>query len=100
MLAPPWCQAFFAFARARCCGTVRRRGGLETREKLAPADLLDSTKLIPEELAPVRAIGRMQLNRTPEQRRHRDRPVAFHTSNLVPGIDVSADPLAQGRFRT
>ena len=61
-------------------------------------DILDATKLIPEELVPVRPIGKMQLNRNPDNYFAETEQVAFHTGNLVPGIDVSDDPLLQGRM--
>jgi catalase len=61
-------------------------------------DLLDATKLIPEELVPVRPIGKMTLNRNPDNYFAETEQVAFHTGNLVPGIDVTDDPLLQGRM--
>jgi catalase len=61
-------------------------------------DILDSTKLIPEELVPVQRIGKMTLNRNPDNYFAETEQVAFHTGNLVPGIDVSDDPLLQGRM--
>jgi catalase len=61
-------------------------------------DLLDSTKLIPEELVPVRRIGRMTLNRNPDNFHAETEQVAFHMGNLVPGIDVTDDPLLQARL--
>ncbi len=61
-------------------------------------DLLDPTKLIPEELVPVRRIGRMVLNRNPENYFAETEQVAFHPGHLVPGIDFSNDPLLQGRL--
>ncbi|MDB5877804.1 MAG: Catalase, partial [Variovorax sp.] len=61
-------------------------------------DLLDSTKLIPEELVQVRPIGKMTLNRNPDNYFAETEQVAFHTGNLVPGIDVTEDPLLQGRM--
>jgi catalase len=61
-------------------------------------DLLDATKLVPEELVPVRPIGRMTLNRNPDNYFAETEQVAFHTGNLVPGIDVSDDPLLAGRM--
>jgi catalase len=61
-------------------------------------DLLDSTKLIPEELVPVRPIGKMTLDRNPDNYFAETEQVAFHTGNLVPGIDVTEDPLLQGRM--
>ncbi|WP_412556712.1 catalase [Xylophilus sp. GOD-11R] len=61
-------------------------------------DLLDSTKLLPEEIVPVRPIGKMTLNRNPDNYFAETEQVAFHTGNLVPGIDVTEDPLLQGRM--
>lgn len=61
-------------------------------------DLLDPTKLIPEELAPVQLIGRMTLNRNPDNFFAETEQVAFHPGHLVPGIDFSNDPLLQGRL--
>lgn len=61
-------------------------------------DLLDSTKLIPEELVPVRPVGKLTLNRNPDNYFAETEQVAFHTGNLVPGIDVTDDPLLQGRL--
>ncbi len=63
-------------------------------------DLLDPTKLIPEELVPVRKIGRMVLNRNPENFFAETEQVAFLPSNIVPGIDFSNDPLLQGRLHS
>jgi catalase len=61
-------------------------------------DLLDPTKIIPEELVPVRRIGRLTLNRNPENFFAETEQVAFHTGNIVPGIDFTNDPLLQGRL--
>ncbi len=61
-------------------------------------DLLDATKLIPEELVPVQRIGKMTLNRNPENFFAETEQVAFHLGHLVPGIDVTNDPLLQGRL--
>ncbi len=61
-------------------------------------DILDATKLWPEELVPVRRIGRMVLNRNPENFFAETEQVAFHMGNLVRGIDVTDDPLLQGRL--
>lgn len=61
-------------------------------------DLLDPTKLIPEELVPVRRIGRLVLNRNPDNFFAETEQVAFHPGHLVPGIDFSNDPLLQGRL--
>ncbi|HEX3897961.1 MAG TPA: catalase [Mycobacteriales bacterium] len=61
-------------------------------------DLLDPTKLVPEELCEVQPIGRMQLDRTPTNFFAEVEQVAFHTGNLVPGIEVTDDPLMQARL--
>ena len=60
-------------------------------------DILDSTKLIPEELIPLRVIGRMVLNRNPDNYFAETEQVAFCTTHVVPGIDFTNDPLLQGR---
>ena len=61
-------------------------------------DLLDPTKLIPEELVPVRLVGKMTLNRNPDNYFAETEQVAFHTGHVVPGIDFTNDPLLQGRL--
>src|SRR5687767_7930080 len=61
-------------------------------------DLLDPTKIIPEEIVPVRRIGRMTLNRNPDNFFAETEQVAFHTGHVVPGIDFTNDPLLQGRL--
>src|SRR5690606_9413640 len=61
-------------------------------------DLLDPTKIIPEELVPVQLIGTMTLNRNPENFFAETEQVAFDPGRLVPGIDFSDDPLLQGRI--
>ena len=61
-------------------------------------DLLDPTKMVPEELVPVQPIGLMTLNRNPSNYFAETEQVAFNPSNLVPGIDVTNDPLLQGRL--
>lgn len=61
-------------------------------------DLLDPTKLIPEELVPVRPIGKMVLNRNPQNVFAETEQVAFAPSNVVPGIDFSNDPMLQSRL--
>ena len=63
-----------------------------------PYDVLDSTKLIPEEDVPVRIIGRMVLNRNVDNFFAETEQVAFLPTNIVPGIDFSNDPLLQGRL--
>ena len=60
-------------------------------------DVLDSTKLIPEEILPLRPVGRMVLNKNAENVFAETEQVAFCTSNVVPGIDFTNDPLLQGR---
>ncbi len=61
-------------------------------------DLLDSTKLIPEELVPVIRVGKMTLNRNPDNFFAETEQVAFHLGHVVPGIDFTNDPLLQGRL--
>ena len=61
-------------------------------------DLLDPTKLIPEELVPVTPIGKMTLNRNPDNYFAETEQVAFHPGHIVPGIDFTNDPLLQGRL--
>ncbi len=63
-----------------------------------PFDILDATKLIPEELHPIRVVGRMVLNRNPDNFFAETEQVAFLPTNIVPGIDFSEDPLLQGRL--
>ncbi|HEY0841877.1 catalase [Methylotenera sp.] len=63
-----------------------------------PFDHLDATKLIPEELVPLQVIGRMVLNRWPNNFFAETEQVAFCPSHVVPGIDFSNDPLLQGRL--
>lgn len=61
-------------------------------------DLLDPTKIVPEELAPVQIIGTMVLNANPSNFFAETEQVAFHPGHLVSGIDVTDDPLLQGRL--
>ncbi len=61
-------------------------------------DLLDATKLIPESMVPVQRIGKLTLNRNPDNYFAETEQVAFHPGHLVPGIDFSNDPLLQGRL--
>ncbi len=61
-------------------------------------DLLDPTKLIPEELVPVRRVGTLTLNRNPDNFFAETEQVAFHIGHVVPGIDFTNDPLLQGRL--
>jgi catalase len=61
-------------------------------------DILDATKIWPEEDVPVRPVGKMVLDRNPENFFAETEQVAFHPGNVVPGIDFSNDPLLQGRL--
>jgi catalase len=63
-------------------------------------DVLDATKLVPEELVPVRPVGRMVLNRNPDNFFAETEQVAFGTANVIPGIDFSNDPLLAGRHHS
>jgi catalase len=63
-----------------------------------PFDILDATKLVPEEDHPIRVIGRMVLDRNPDNFFAETEQVAFLPTNIVPGIDFSEDPLLQGRL--
>ena len=70
-------------------------------QKLAdslPFDVLDATKLIPEEIVPLEMVGKMVLNRNPDNFFAETEQVAFCPSHLVPGLDFSEDPLLQGRL--
>jgi catalase len=61
-------------------------------------DLLDPTKIIPEEMVPVRKIGKLTLNRNPDNFFAETEQVAFHPGHIVPGIDFTNDPLLAGRL--
>ena len=61
-------------------------------------DLLDPTKIVPEELVPVIPIGKLTLDRNPDNFFAETEQVAFHPGHLVPGIDFTNDPLLQGRL--
>jgi len=61
-------------------------------------DILDPTKLIPEEMVPVQLIGKMVLNKNPDNFFAETEQVAFLPGNIVPGIDFTNDPLLQGRL--
>jgi catalase len=63
-------------------------------------DVLDPTKLVPEELAPVMPAGRLTLNRNPDNFFAETEQVAFCTAHIVPGIDFTNDPLLQGRIHS
>lgn len=70
----------------------------EADEEKFDFDLLDPTKVIPEELVPVTIIGRMVLNKNPDNFFSETEQVAFHPGHVVPGIDFTNDPLLQGRL--
>jgi catalase len=70
----------------------------ESRENEFDFDLLDPTKIIPEEIVPVERIGRLTLNRNPDNFFAETEQVAFHPGHIVPGIDFTNDPLLQGRL--
>ncbi|WP_164498079.1 catalase [Nitrincola tibetensis] len=63
-------------------------------------DVLDATKLIPEELVPLTPVGRMVLNRNPDNFFAETEQVAFCTAHIIPGIDFSNDPLLAGRIHS
>jgi catalase len=63
-----------------------------------PFDILDATKLVPEEVVPIEKVGKMTLDRNPDNFFAETEQVAFCPSHVVPGIDFSEDPLLQGRL--
>jgi catalase len=63
-------------------------------------DVLDATKLVPEELVPLTPVGKMVLNRNPDNFFAETEQVAFCTANIVPGLDFSNDPLLAGRIHS
>jgi catalase len=63
-------------------------------------DVLDSTKIVPEELVPLTPVGRMVLNRNPDNFFAETEQVAFCTAHIIPGIDFSNDPLLAGRIHS
>jgi catalase len=69
----------------------------KTADKL-PFDILDATKLIPEEVVPLEVIGKLVLNRNPDNFFAETEQAAFHPGHVVPGIDFTDDPLLQGRL--
>jgi catalase len=70
----------------------------EAEERKFDFDLLDPTKIIPEEQVPIRPLGRLVLNRNPDNFFAETEQVAFHPGHVVSGIDFSNDPLLQGRL--
>lgn len=70
----------------------------EADEHAFDFDLLDATKIVPEEQVPVRPVGKMTLNRNPDNFFAETEQVAFHAGHVVPGIDFTNDPLLQARL--
>ncbi len=70
----------------------------EEDEFKLPHDILDATKIWPEEIIPVQTIGKMTLNRNVDNFFAETEQAAFHLGNVVPGIDFTNDPLLQGRL--
>lgn len=73
-----------------------------TEEQAAqfPFDILDPTKIVPEELVPVTPVGKMVLNRNPDNFFAETEQVAFCTAHIIPGLDFTNDPLLQGRIHS
>ena len=69
----------------------------EEDEEKYDFDILDATKIWPEDLIPLKRVGRMTLNRNPDNYFAETEQVAFMTTNIVPGMDFTDDPLLQGR---
>lgn len=65
-----------------------------------PFDVLDPTKIVPEELVPITPVGKMTLNRNPDNFFAETEQVAFCTAHVIPGIDFTNDPLLQGRIHS
>jgi catalase len=63
-------------------------------------DILDATKIVPEELVPLRPVGRLVLNRNPDNFFAETEQIAFCTAHVIPGIDFSNDPLLAGRIHS
>jgi len=70
----------------------------EADEFMFDFDILDATKIWPEEIVPVKIFGKMTLNRNVDNVFAETEQVAFHPGNVVPGIDFTNDPLLQGRL--
>ncbi|HWI82932.1 catalase, partial [Ramlibacter sp.] len=70
----------------------------EAKAQTLGLDVLDATKLVPEELAPIVPVGKLVLNRNPDNFFAEVEQVAFNPGHVVPGIDFSNDPLLQGRL--
>jgi catalase len=73
-----------------------------TEEEAAqfPFDVLDPTKIVPEEMVPVTPVGKMVLNRNPDNFFAETEQVAFCTAHIIPGLDFTNDPLLQGRIHS
>ncbi|WP_225781546.1 catalase [Xenophilus sp. Marseille-Q4582] len=63
-------------------------------------DILDATKIVPEELVPIQLVGRLVLNRNPDNFFAETEQVAFCTAHIIPGIDFTNDPLLAGRIHS
>ncbi|MEO7464026.1 MAG: catalase, partial [Nitrosospira sp.] len=72
----------------------------ETQSEEFSFDILDATKLVPEELVAVIPVGKMVLNRNPDNFFAETEQVAFCTAHIVPGLDFSNDPLLAGRIHS
>ena len=77
---------------------LRSRRSTRRRPTSFDFDVLDPTKLIPEEIIPLEVIGKMVLDRNPDNFFAETEQAAFHPGNVVPGIDFTNDPLLQGRL--
>jgi catalase len=84
--------AIFRSSSSRCRRSTRRPPAK------FPFDVLDATKLIPEEMVPLAPVGRLVLDRNPDKLLRRDRAGRLPSGHVVPGIDFSDDPLLQGRL--
>lgn len=72
----------------------------EEEAQTFPFDILDPTKIVPEELVPLTPVGKLVLNRNPDNFFAETEQVAFCTAHIIPGIDFSNDPLLQGRIHS
>jgi catalase len=72
----------------------------EEQAEQFPFDILDPTKIVPEEMVPVTPVGKLVLNRNPDNFFAETEQVAFCTAHIIPGIDFSNDPLLQGRIHS
>lgn len=72
----------------------------EEQAKNFPFDILDPTKIVPEELVPLTPVGKLVLNRNPDNFFAETEQVAFCTAHIIPGIDFTNDPLLQGRIHS